>query len=92
MEKWAASVTVKRNPEHNARTAKILLRFATLEILVPVYHIARSQFLTVKLQLIIALEENPPSGIEAIKWLLYSTVRCMRLRRRYVRDSISTSG
>lgn len=67
-------VSVKRNPQQDARTANLTLRFATLEVLVPVHHIARSQLKPVKLQVILALEENPPSGVQAISWLLLTTL------------------
>jgi len=64
------TVEVKRNPEQNARKAILTLVFSTFDIQVPLHHIRRSQLKPVKLQVILALEENPPSGINPISWLL----------------------
>lgn len=68
------TVSVKRNPEQDARTANLTLKFATLEVCVPANHMARSQLKPVKLQVILAQEENPPDGVQAISWLLLTTL------------------
>jgi Transposase DNA-binding/Transposase Tn5 dimerisation domain len=67
-------VEVKRNPERPARTAQLTVRFATLEIQVPLHHIRRSQCQPVSLQGILVVEEHPPDGIQPIHWLLLTTL------------------
>ncbi len=68
------SIEVKRNPTHQARTAVLTVRFATLEIQVPAHHIGRKQLQPVKLQVILALEENPEPGVKPISWLLITSL------------------
>lgn len=68
------TVEVKRNPERPARQAKLTLKFTTLDIQVPLHHIAKKQLEPVKLQVVLASEENPPTGVKAISWLLLTTV------------------
>lgn len=68
------TVEVKRSPEHSARKATLSLRFTTLEIQVPLHHIRRSQLEPVKLQVILADEENPPTGVSRISWLLLTSL------------------
>lgn len=67
-------VSVKRNPERPARIAKLTIRYETIEIEVPKNKIGRSQIKPVKLQVILAEEENPPAGVTAISWLLLTTL------------------
>ncbi|BAY98548.1 transposase [Tolypothrix tenuis PCC 7101] len=67
-------VEVKRNPEAAARTAKLIIKYATFEVDVPRHHIARSQLKPVKLQVILAEEKNPPVGVSPISWLLLTTL------------------
>lgn len=68
------TVEVKRSPEHAARKATLRLRFATLEIQVPLHHIGRKQLKPVKLQVVLAEEENPPFDVSPISWLLLTTL------------------
>jgi Transposase DNA-binding/Transposase Tn5 dimerisation domain len=67
-------VSIKRNPERPARTAELTIRYATLEVEVPRHHIGRSQIKPVKLQVVLAEEENPPEGASPISWLLLTTL------------------
>ncbi len=53
-------VQVKRNPNHEARLAKLTVRFASFEIQVPSHHCKATPRQPVKLQVILAEEENPP--------------------------------
>lgn len=69
------TVEVKRNPEHSARSANLTIRFATFDIQVPLHHIGWKQLKPVKLQVILALEENPPVGIDPISWLLITSLK-----------------
>lgn len=81
------TVEVLRSPEHSARSAELTIRFATFDIQVPLHHIQRSKLKPVKLQVILAHEENPPAGVSPISWLLLTSlevngfddaVRCVR--------------
>ena len=63
-------VSIKRNPESSARTAELTIRYAALEVDVPRHHIGRSQFKPVKLQVVLAEEENPPPDVSPISWLI----------------------
>ncbi len=81
------NVEIHRNPEHQARVATLTLTTASFEIEPPRHHKHRSKLKPVNLQVILAQEENPPSGIKAISWLLLTTldvkdfeeaVRCVR--------------
>ncbi|BDA69462.1 transposase [Calothrix sp. PCC 7716] len=67
-------VSLKRNPETAARNAELTIRYATIEVDVPQNHIARSQLKPVKLQVVLAEEKNPPSGVTPISWLLLTTL------------------
>ena len=80
-------VEIKRNPEQQSRTATLTLRTARFSIQPPLHHKQRSKLQPVSLQIILAQEENPPSGIAPISWLLLTTlevngfddvVRCVR--------------
>ena len=67
-------VSIKRNPESSARTAELTIRYAALEVDVPRHHIGRSQFKPVKLQVVLAEEENPPPDVSPISWLWLTTL------------------
>lgn len=68
------TVEVKRSPEHSARKAVLTIRFTSLDIQAPLHHIGRSLFKPVSLQVILAIEENPPTGINPISWLLITSL------------------
>ena len=67
------TVELKRNPDRCARTAKLTLKFTSLDIQVPSNHIARKQLKPVRLQVILVSEKNPPTDAKAISWLLLTT-------------------
>lgn len=69
------NVEVKRSPSHDARTALLTIKFTTLTILVPRHHLNQAQRNQIKLQVILAEEENPPPGVSPISWLLLTTVK-----------------
>ncbi len=80
-------VEINRNPEQQSRTATLTLRTGRFSIQPPLHHKQRSKLQPVSLQIILAQEENPPSGITPISWLLLTTlevngfndvVRCVR--------------
>jgi hypothetical protein len=68
------NVEVKRSPSHDARIAKLTIRFATFEVQVPSNHLKPSLCKPVKLQVILAEEEDPNSGVNPINWLLLTTL------------------
>lgn len=72
--KGTLTVEVKRSPEHSARIAILTIRFTSVEIQVPSHHIGRKQLKPVKLQVILAEEENPPTGTNPISWLLITSL------------------
>lgn len=72
------TVEVKRSPEHIARSAIVTIRFARLEIQVPLHHMRRKQLKPVKLQVVLAQEENPPQAVSPISWLLLTTLEINR--------------
>lgn len=83
----AINVELQRHPEGEARLATLTLRFATLEIQVPLHHLKRSALKPVSLQVVLAQEEHPPQGVAPISWLLLTSlditnfddvVRCLR--------------
>jgi Transposase DNA-binding/Transposase Tn5 dimerisation domain len=67
-------IEVKRSPTQVGRTAILTVKFATLEIEVPSNHLARKQLKPLKLQVILALEENPEEGVKPINWLLITSL------------------
>lgn len=67
-------VQVKRNPNHEARLAKLTVRFASFEIQVPKHHSKANPRQPVKLQVILAEEENPHTGVNPISWLLLTSL------------------
>jgi hypothetical protein len=67
-------VELQRNPERESRKATLALRFATLEIQVPLHHLKRSGLKPVSLQVVLAEEEDPPQGVTPITWLLLTTL------------------
>jgi hypothetical protein len=73
------NVEVKRSPEQQSRIANLTIRFATLEIQVPSNHIRRKQLNPVKLQVILAREEEPPEGVSPISWLLLTSLKIKNL-------------
>ncbi|KAF3883932.1 MULTISPECIES: IS4 family transposase [Nostocales] len=72
-------VEVNRSPQQHWRIAHLTIRFATLDIAVPSNHIRRKQLNPVKLQVILAREENPPEGVSPISWLLLTSLEIKSL-------------
>jgi hypothetical protein len=71
-----AQITLElaRNPQRPARLARLSVRFKTLEIAPPRHHRQRSQYQPIRVQVILAEEEEPPVGEPAVSWLLLSTL------------------
>ena len=68
------TVELRRREELPARTAVLTVRHGTVEIHPPRNHKERSRMKPVKLQVVLVEEDNPPLGVEAICWLLVTTL------------------
>jgi hypothetical protein len=68
------TLELRRHPERLARPAHLTLRATTLELQPPVTHPQRQQLQPIRVQVILAEEENPPSGVSPISWLLLTTL------------------
>lgn len=91
IEKTAAcgelTLELQRTPKRKPRTATLTVRFTSLELQPPQQHPQRSGLRPVRVQVVWAVEEMPPSGEKAIAWLLLTTLevrnfeqasRCLR--------------
>lgn len=65
------TVQVQARAGRKARTAELTLRARTIELCAPQSH--RSRVPALKLNLIEALETNPPAGVEPLHWILVTT-------------------
>jgi len=68
------TLELRRHPERVARSATLTLRTTTLEFQPPQTHPERSRLEPVSLQVILAVEDNPPPGVEPVCWLLLTTL------------------
>jgi hypothetical protein len=68
------TLELRRNPEREARQATLTLRATTLELQPPATHPQRERLQPIRLQVIWAAEENPPTGVEQVRWLLLTTL------------------
>jgi len=65
---------LSKNPERKAREATLTLRTISVEIQPPKTHINYKSLKPIKIQVILASEENPPSGVDPVSWLLLTTL------------------
>lgn len=81
------TLELRRHPQRPARSATLTLRTTTLQLQPPATHIERERLKPISVQVILAQEENPPSGGEPVSWLLLTTravtcfedvVQCLR--------------
>jgi hypothetical protein len=68
------TLELRRHPERVARQATLTLRTTTLELQPPPTHPERKRLEPVSLQVILAVEDNPPPGVEPVCWLLLTTL------------------
>jgi hypothetical protein len=68
------TLELRRHPEREPRVATLTLRATTLELQPPATHPQGQQLQPVTVQVILAQEENPPPGMEAVSWLLLTTL------------------
>jgi len=66
-------VEIPRKPGQAVRTAELSIRYGHV-ILKPPKHRAKEHLPFVSIDIVLAREDNPPSGIEAVEWLLLTTV------------------
>ena len=67
-------VLVPKQEERAARNAILTVRYGSFTILPPQNSRPNSHFQPITLNIVFALEENPPSGVKAINWLLLTTL------------------
>ncbi len=68
------SLELRRHPEREARIATLTLRTTTVELQPPAAHRERENLKPLRLQVILAQEENPPPAVEPVRWLLLTTL------------------
>ena len=68
------TVEFKRNTTRKARSALLTLRFTSLTLKPPQNRPKKEQLSPIKLQVILAIEENQPFPEESISWLLLTTL------------------
>lgn len=68
------TLELRRHPEREARRADLSVRTSTLEFQPPPTHPERERLEPVSLQVILAVEDNPPAGVEPVCWLLLTTL------------------
>ncbi len=72
IEKTAAcgelTLELQRTPKRKPRTATLTVRFTSLELQPPQQHPQRSGLKPVRVQVVWAIEEHPPSGEKAISF------------------------
>jgi hypothetical protein len=68
------TLELRRHPEREARRATLTLRTTSLEFQPPSTHLERECLEPVNLQVILAVEDNPPPDVEPVCWLLLTTL------------------
>ena len=68
------TLELQRTPQRKARKATLTVRFTTLELQPPQASQESQSQPGIKVQAILAEEENPPLGEKAISWLLLTTL------------------
>jgi hypothetical protein len=68
------TLELRRHPEREARTATLTLRTTTLELQPPQNHPEAESLAPVCVQVILAQEQKPPTGVEPVSWLLLTTL------------------
>ena len=81
------TLELQRTPKRKPRTATLTVRISSLELQPPQQHPQRSSLKPVRVQVVWAFEEQPPSGEKAIAWLLLTTleVTCFKQAERCLR-------
>ncbi|MGL4880479.1 MAG: IS4 family transposase [Waterburya sp.] len=67
-------ITVPRQDEQKSRTANLTIRYASFDFLPPINRAKSFQHQSVTLNAISATEENPPTEVKPITWLLLTSL------------------
>jgi len=65
---------IPRKPNQAARTAALSIRYGNVTLKPPKSYRASTFEPKIKINIVLAKENNPPSGVEPIQWLLLTTV------------------
>lgn len=68
------TLELQRTPKRKARSATLTVRVATVFLQPPKHRRKSENCLPIKVQAILAVEENPPIGEKAVCWLLLTTL------------------
>jgi Transposase DNA-binding/Transposase Tn5 dimerisation domain len=68
------TVELPRGDDRPARQASLTIRSATLTILPPLNRKQRRELAAIPLQVVLVTEQAPPAGVEAVEWLLLTTL------------------
>jgi hypothetical protein len=68
------NLELQRQPQRQPRLAILTLGFATVELQPPQQHPQLASLQPIIVPVILAQEENPPTGVEPINWLLLTTL------------------
>lgn len=68
------TLTLRRRPEAPARQAQFTVRYLSVLIQPPRHHLQRAQLPPIRLQAILAEEEQAPPGVKPIVWLLLTSL------------------
>lgn len=69
-----AKIELQKTAKRQARKATLTLRATSVEIQPPKGNINYSSLKPIKIQIILAEEENPPAGVAPVSWLLLTTL------------------
>lgn len=67
-------ISVPRQDEQKSRTANLTIRYASFDFLPPINRAKSFQHQSVTLNAISATEENPPTEVKPITWLLLTSL------------------
>ncbi len=65
---------LEANEDRDAREAVLTVRYGSVEIQPPHHHKRRTQLQPITLNAILVEEEEPPAGVEPVRWLLLTTL------------------
>lgn len=65
---------LQANEDREARNAELTVRYGGVEIQPPHHHKRRTQLRPITLNAILVEEEEPPAGVEPVRWLLLTTL------------------
>ncbi|MCG8363500.1 MAG: IS4 family transposase [Pseudanabaenales cyanobacterium] len=74
---------LQRTPKRAVREVTLTVRFASFLIQPPQGHLNRHQLKSIRLQAILAEEENPPTGEPPVRWLLLTTLPIANFEQAY---------